>query len=321
MLIMAPLLFTEETTRASENGCVSCESCLKGSCFESAASSCDCTCRNGGSSNNSCRTCGLRDRKKLLHWPGGEVSYITGDEPEEPLVTDRPDFTEATPTVGLGRSQVEFGYTYIRDENGGERFSGHSYPELLYRVGIAAEWLEFRVGWNYASERVTVGGVGDTVDGAEDLYLGFKVALTEQDGWLPETAIMPQMTVPTGARAFTSDEVMPGINFLYSWELNDFLSIGGSTQGNRAFDGATDFYEEYAQSVTIGYSLTEKLGAFTECYGIFPHHAETAFTEYYFDTGLTYKFSDNVQVDWRAGWGLNEQSDDFFTGVGGAVRF
>lgn len=264
----------------------------------------------------------LRCRKTLLHWPCQDFSYVSPEDEEEPLATDRPDFTEASSTVGLGRSQLEFGYTYIRDEEAGIELDAHSYPELLGRVGLFAEWFEFRIGWNYAHERITANEISDRVDGAEDLYLGCKIALCEQDGWLPELAIVPQMTVPTGARAFTADEVMPGVNLLYGWDITDDLSFAGSTQGNRAFDDANgDFYEEYAQSLTVGVSLTERVGMYHEVFGLFPHAAAETGPEYYYNGGFTYLVNNNFQLDVRAGWGLNDRSDDFFAGTGAAVRF
>ena len=70
-------------------------------------------------------------------------------------------------------------------------------PSCSTRIGMFAEWFEFRLGWNYVQERTALGGISDTVDGAEDLYLGCKLAVCEQDGLWPELAITPQMTVPT----------------------------------------------------------------------------------------------------------------------------
>jgi hypothetical protein len=257
----------------------------------------------------------------LLHWPCQEFSYASADDEEEPLSTDRPDFTETSTTVGLGLSQVEFGYTYVRDEEAGVELTAHSVPELLYRVGMLAEWFEFRLGWNYGSERLRLGGLGDTVDGAEDLYVGCKLALFEQDGWLPETAIVPQMNVPTGSRAFTADEVMPGVNLLYGWDVIENVTAAGSSQVNRALDATGDFYDEYAQAFTVGLKFTEQIGMYHEVFGIFPHGAVDAPAEGYYNAGVTYLVNNNLQFDIRAGWGLNDRSDDFFAGVGGAARF
>ncbi len=255
-------------------------------------------------------------RGTLLQWSYG-TSFSGGPNLDEPLVTDRPDFTEAGSTVGRGVAQLEIGYTYTFDDDGTGSTKSHSYPEPLLRLGVLAEWLEFRVGWNYADEETA----GVTTSGSEDLYLGFKIGLTPQEGCLPEMALIPQMTVPTGSGGFSSDEVLPGLNWIYGWELSDNISTAGSTQFNRAIDGGTSgSYTEWAQSWTIAYSLTDKVGAYTEYYGLYPSGADTIQTEHYFNGGFTYLVSDNVQWDIRAGTGLNEASDDFIVGTGLSIR-
>jgi hypothetical protein len=252
----------------------------------------------------------------LLQWSYGN-SFSGGPDLEEPLVTDRPDFTEASVTVGRGVLQIETGYTYSFDNAAGTQTIGHSYPETLFRLGIFADWLEMRLAWNYAHEIVD----GLETDGGEDLYLGVKLALTPQEGILPEMAIVPQMTVPTGARAFRGDDVHPGINWLYSWEVNDWLSTGGSTQINRTAEtlGAQSF-AEFAQSWTIGYSLTERWGAYTEYFTLIPHSGEGQKPQHYFDGGFTFLFSDDLQWDIRGGIGLNDDADDYFVGTGLSLR-
>ena len=145
------------------------------------------------------------------------------------------------------------------------------YPEPLLRKGIFAEWLELRIGWTYVSEEIS--GVKES--GSDDLYLGFKIGLTPQEGILPEMALIPQMFVPIGDDAFTADEVLPGLNWIYGWELNDCLSTAGSTQFNRQIDEITlQAYTEWAQSWTVAASLTERLGAYTEWFALLPHSAE-----------------------------------------------
>ena len=252
----------------------------------------------------------------LMQWSCGN-SFEGGPDLDEPIVTDRPDFTEASVTVGRGVLQLESGYTYSFD-NDGTQTIGHSYPEALFRYGIFAEWFELRLAWNYAHEIVE----GVERAGADDLYLGCKLALTPQEGILPEMALVPQMTVPTGGSAFRADEVLPGVNWLYGWDINDWLGTGGSTQFNRTPDDATgEAYTEWAQSWTVNYGLTDRLGAYTEWFAFFPHSADTARVQHYFDGGFTFLFSDDIQWDIRGGVGLNAAADDYFVGTGLSLRF
>src|SRR5215207_9321663 len=60
---------------------------------------------------------------------------------EEPLITDRPDFTESTETVPRGHFQVEGGTTLNRVEDE----DSTSFGELLVRIGTGERW-ETRLG-------------------------------------------------------------------------------------------------------------------------------------------------------------------------------
>ena len=258
--------------------------------------------------------------KTLCAWSGTERTYVNGTE-EEPLISDRPDFTEASSCVGLRRVQVEMGYTYIRDNNNAVLRSAHSFPEVLLRGGMRAGWFEFRVGWNYGINLNRENVVSSIFDGGEDLYLGAKIALTEQDGWRPEMAILPQMNVPAGHKYLSSGEVEPGVNWLYGWDINEWLATGGSTQVNRARDDAQVWFAEFAQSWTFNYKLTEKLGAYTEWFAFFPAGSAVDLPQHYFNGGFTFLAHKNVQYDIRAGVGLNDAADDFFAGSGAVLRF
>jgi hypothetical protein len=240
---------------------------------------------------------------------------------DEPLASDRPDFTEASSTVGRGVNQLEMGYTFFADESAAIDLESHSYPEILFRRGILADWLELRIGWTFNSETTTVSGVTGTSHGSDDLYLGIKLGLTPQQGWLPEMSLTPQMTVPVGGQ-FTADRTLPGINWLYGWDISERLATGGSTQYNLSVDEFSGrLHGLFAQSWTVGYSLAERWGGYTEWFVLAPAGAETEHTEHYFDGGLTYRWTNNVQSDIRVGKGISSASTDFFAGSGIVLRF
>lgn len=251
-----------------------------------------------------------RGPASLFCWNGGEPLML---DLSEPLVTDRPDFTEASSTVGAGVAQLEFGYTYTTDKSSGRRSTAHSWGEPLLRIGSHVDWLEYRI----ALFPVTVKEPGrDEHSGTEDLYIGTKIGLTPQDELLPEMALILQANVPTGSKAFSSNRFEPGANLLYSWEINDCVSTGGSSQVNYLFDGS-DRITEFAQSWTFAFTLSEKWGAYTEYFGLFPDMGNN---EHYANGGFTYLIDNNTQFDIRAGGGLNNAADDFFFGVGLTLR-
>lgn len=259
----------------------------------------------------------LTYRSFLFAWPCQDCDDLRLNLCD-PLVTDRPDFTEASSTVGRGVTQFEIGYTYFSDEANGTRSESHSYPEVLLRQGLFRDWLELRIAYN-------AGSVNDgiaTTNGSEDLYVGAKIGLTPQRGLLPEMAIIPQATLDTGSAGFTDGESLFGTNWVYSWELSDTVSLAGSTQFNRVIDGrTTNEYTQWAQSTAIGKSITEEIGTYLEWYAFFPDNADSDGVEHYLNGGFSYLISDNIQWDIRAGLGLNDRSQDFFTGTGLSIRF
>ncbi len=257
----------------------------------------------------------------LLEWYSTGTSE-SGSKLDEPLITDRPDFTESPTTVGQGVLQLEMGYTFSSDSSQGVRTTNHSFPETLLRVGVLADWFELRTVWNYESERTRTGGIAENESGANDLILGCKIALTGQQGYLPEVGLILQMSVPSGGSAFTSDEVLPGFNLCYAWDLSEDTYLAGSTGINGTVDDETrDLCSELNQSLSLGHMWTEKLGNYAEWFVLSPISADTNRPEHYFNGGFTYLFNKDVQWDIRAGVGLNEAADNFFVGTGLSVRY
>ena len=253
-------------------------------------------------------------RAFIFAWPGNDSSDLRLNF-AEPLVTDRPDFTEASSTVGRGVTQFELGYTYTRNDDAGTGV--HSTPELLIRQGMWRDWLELRLAYT----GLVIDGPID-ITGSDDLYMGLKIGLTPQDGWLPQMALMPQMFVPSGSTGLTNDEVLPGVNWLWSWNLHDRWLLAGNTQVNRAVDDSQpDAFTVWTQSLALSTSLTDRLGAYGEWWGVAAEDGVDGLNEQYLASGITFLFGNNVQWDFRGGVGLNNDSDDYFLGTGLSLRF
>jgi hypothetical protein len=62
---------------------------------------------------------------------------------------------------------------------------------------------------------------------------------------------------------------------------------------------------------------------FAECYALTPSGAiDSAFgPQPFFDTGMTFKVTPNLQLDASAGLGLNRHADEYFAGIGLSVRY
>jgi hypothetical protein len=218
--------------------------------------------------------------------------------------------------------QLETGYTYTLDNESGTQFTQHSFPQTQWRIGMFAEWFEFRILYNYEIDNFTFpNGNHQRLQGSDDLELGMKICLTPQEGILPAMGIVPSMSVPSGARGITEGEVMPGLVWAYSWDLNEKLSLEMSTGIERQRDDVGDIYTQFFQAISLSYKITKKLGDYVEWAVFAPSGNTVDRTQHYADGGFTYYVTNNIQLDIEAGVGLNEAANNFFAGSGASLRY
>jgi len=248
------------------------------------------------------------------------------DPYEERMETERHDFTQSTTTVGRGVVQLEAGYLYLYKEAHGEVEHAHVTPETLLRIGLSDD-IEFRVKWNYAWQFFE--GELDR-DSALDMIWSVKLQVTDHCGWIPESALDIRSSVPTGGSDYTLGRVEAGFDYIYGWELNESWTLSGATgylpSGLGDFsllpdEPESDHFTVISQSVALGTELTEKNTLYGEWFGLYSHGLEDNFSLGFFNIGVDHYFTDDFLIDFRVGVGLTEDSEDFFAGVGGGVRF
>lgn len=232
----------------------------------------------------------------------------------DPLVTDRPDFTESAEAVAPGRVQLEVGYTLSRI---GEE-SSHTFGEVLARVGILPG-LEGRVGLNsFALTSAT----GIESSGLEDVSLGFKIVIFEPDAATstlsPRAAILAGAELPTGSDAFGAGEVQPGATVAFAWDLSSSLGLGVNA-GLASLTSGDERFGQGSASVALGRGIGESLSMYAEWYGLFPEVSDGG-SSHYLNGGFAWLLSADLQLDWRVGLGLQDPEPNWFTGAGLSVR-
>lgn len=241
------------------------------------------------------------------------------------LITDRPDFTESTEAVPNGMIQIEAGYTFTYDDpgDGATRTQDHSMPEILLRVGLATN-VELRLGWEgysftrdkFDDEKRTE---FDWSQGAADTSVGVKVKLFEQEGWRPHFGIIGELSMPSGSTSASSGDVDPAIKLLWAYDIDDRLSIAGNMNIGVPTENGNRFVQA-ASSVSAAFAVTDELGTYIEYFGAYPA-SDGEDGAHTINGGFTYLLSPDLQLDIRAGAGLNEEADDFFVGAGFSWRF
>lgn len=256
--------------------------------------------------------------------PAGEPD----EEEEDEIETDRDSFTPATTTAGFRRVIVESAWSYIDnravpDTNG--------VPELVTRYGIT-DLLELRLGWNWeaggAANSISSGGsdpeapIENEIERDSQLTYGFKAALTSQIDWRPQSAVILQAATPT----FGIDTATSLIGtYVFGWQF------GENPYGKRCkWDSAIrysydstegDHFNIWAPSTVLKIPLGERWTTHAEYFGVISQGRERDRTQHYFSPGIHYLVTRDFEIGIRVGWGLNDESANFFSNVGGGLRY
>lgn len=235
---------------------------------------------------------------------------------KEEMSTDRPDFTEGTQTIEPDHMQLELGCTFTKDDQSGVEREEHVLPGSLLRLGVLSN-LEFRFSWGgYSFEEVEEAGASSDSEGGTDVALGAKYRLLEEGDF--SLSLLGQLSLPAGARNKTSDAVEPQVSFLWAYDLEDGLGLSGNVNFVSVIAEENERIFEPSLSLSLAQEISDSLGAYIEYFGFYPTEGKSE--EHYLDSGLTYALCENVQLDALVGFGLNEDADDLFAGVGLSFR-
>ena len=209
------------------------------------------------------------------------------------LITDRPDATESPTVVPKGSLQVETGAFYTSFEDGGVQEEVFTYNTALLRYGLL-DRLELRLGWNLEESRLStpIDTLDTSVSSLSPLLFGVKVAIVEENGWLPEIGLIGHIFLPFTVREelrpeFTSSD--------FRFAFNHTLSEKSGIAYNLGAQWGDDSPEiAYIYTLAYGYAITDKLGAYVELYGDLP---EDNSANHFWDAGLTYAIAPLVQLD------------------------
>ena len=242
-------------------------------------------------------------------------SFSQETDDTEALVTDRPDATEASSTVGKGVLQFETGGLYESFEENNIKSESYTYNTMLIRYGILDN-LELRLGWDFVEGVTTVNGnkLDNVTSGLSPLLLGMKLDIAEEDGCMPEMALIGHV-FPLFSAAEDYRPEYTGVDFRLSLShtLSENSSLGyniGAQWGNDSPEAAAIY------TLAYGYSFTEKFGMYAEVYGDLP---EDSSANHYWDAGMTYLVSNDLQLDAYFGTSITE-GQDILLGLGFSYR-
>jgi hypothetical protein len=221
------------------------------------------------------------------------------------ISTDRPDVTNSSVVVPYGSLQVENGVDWTVRQ-GSNVVNG---TETRLRLGVAqcTEVLADVPTYFYSLNGRASSGFSDLVVSVKrelPVPLGFHLSATGGLGF------------PTGASKISSHGYDPYIQVPWSRRIADDWSLHGMFT-------VTWFSSQHASNPTFEptLSLERKFGPtrdlFVEYVGDYPNHARPS---QILDGGGSWRVTKVQQIDFHAGFGLNNSSPDHFFGIGYSFR-
>lgn len=216
------------------------------------------------------------------------------------IVTDRPDQTESSSTIGKKELQIEAGFQYTEVPNSNEFLA----PTALFRYGIM-DGLELRLVTEFVSVKDEL--TNTSINGLTDIQLGAKVQILKKDG-APEIAFLSHVVIPTAKDELSAGKTGTINKLSIAHDLFENVGIGY----NIGYDYFGVGSGNLTYSVAIGTSLSDKIGVYVEPFGELTNF-ETHVSN--FDFGFTYLLNSNLQADISYGTGLNHTMNYYSAGI------
>lgn len=235
------------------------------------------------------------------------IATCTINAQNTPLEADRPDQTETPSIVPKGMFQAESGFSFEKVATDNAVFT---LPSTLWKYGISQK-IELRLITEWIFEH----NENQKQNGLLPVAVGFKVNLLEEKGWLPKTSLISHISLKnTASKNYKYDYYVPDFRFTMQHHLSEKMTLVYNI--GATWDGfskqSTGIY-----TLTTGYAITEKVGAYIEVFGFMPQN-ETAYHN--FDGGFTYLINDNFMVDLSSGLGITQTAPKYYLALGISFR-
>ena len=241
------------------------------------------------------------------------------------LSTDRPDTTESPYSVDAGHFQLEMSLIdYTHDRRNAESETRHvlSVAPMILKAGLLED-VDLQLGLDpfiheEVKDRTT--GEEETVSGFGDLLIRVKWNLWGNDEGMTAFALMPFVKFPTAHRHIGNGECEGGLIAPLAISLPMEFSLGLMPEIDVVRNPDDDRHiVDFLHTAALGRDLIGDLGAFIEYAGFVDLSGEQDYRAY-FDAGMTYALSSEIQLDGGIRVGLTRAADDFALFLGISIR-
>jgi hypothetical protein len=231
--------------------------------------------------------------------------------------SDRPDVTESPYTVDPGHLQAELSFVEYSYDRADGHSDGFSVLPTELRLGLTAN-TEVELLLNPYQNVFTQSPAGNQrVQGFGDTLLRAKINFWGNDGGDTAFGVIPYVKFPTareevGDGRYEGGLILPfAINLPKDFDLGMMVEIDVARNKNN-----TGYGSDWVYSATLGHPIVKNLAAYVEFVGIAPSRLGFSFRAFA-DTGLTYKVTENLELDGGVNVALSRSANDalFFVGM------
>jgi hypothetical protein len=241
------------------------------------------------------------------------LSVSSFAQQEVRMETDRPDQTESPVITKKKYIQAELGFNV-------ERFAGLTtivHPTTLWKYG-ACNRFEFRLITEFISEETPILiPVGNEINsGLQPIQMGGKVSLWEEKGLLPMTSFIFHVAPSKlGSKKFHTSNWAPNFRFTFQNSLSENVGLGYNLGAEWDGESNTPYW---VYTIAPGFNLGKKWYGYIEAFGAVRKNEKP---QHNIDGGLACYFSDNTKIDFSSGFGLTDNTTDWYGAIGFSFRF
>jgi hypothetical protein len=226
---------------------------------------------------------------------------------QQAIQTDRPDQTECPFTVPRRHFQIETGFGYEKANADEQNFL---YPTILWKYGVN-EKFELRLITELAANKTN----DKNLSGFNPVKIGFKTKLVDEKGIIPSISFIAHLSLPfISSRNFRSGFVAPLFRFTLQHTLSEKVSLGYNIGAE--WDGES-VAPTYIYTLTSGFAISRKMGAYFELYGFAPQKDKA---EHRADGGISFFPKPNLMIDFSGGFGITSNAPRYYGAIGFSAR-
>ena len=175
--------------------------------------------------------------------------------------------------------------------------------------------------YNHITTRDRVAGTRVRQSGFGDITSRLKINFWGNDGGTTALAAMPFVKYPTSQDEIGNDYVEGGLILPLALALPGGWGMGLMTEFdfNRDDDGSGE-QTEFINSITFSHDIVENLGGYVEFFSAVSSERDAPWVGT-FDVGLTYAWTENIQLDTGVNIGVTRSAEDLNPFVGISWRF